>query len=88
MANVHRRFSRCPHCRSILDAHAGQDEPPQTGDFTVCAYCGAILCFTVDDVRLATAEDLDAMVPATRDEFTAAANKVREMFLRRIAGTN
>lgn len=40
-------ISYCPYCANILDAVSTSDghPPPQPGDGTFCAFCGAILQF-------------------------------------------
>jgi hypothetical protein len=82
--NKHRT---CPVCHQILDAFTGisvhgekeeEDIRPEPGSFSVCAYCATIIVFTVENFRVATQEDFDAMPPAmlhTLQEFSAFAYK-------------
>lgn len=59
----------CPLCTTVLDGATGisLDGPerpqPKAGDVTVCAYCSAVLAFTVDGLRQATAADLTQVDP-------------------------
>jgi hypothetical protein len=50
--------SICPNCRKQLDAAincCGEKEKPHSGDFSICMYCAAILCFG-DDLNLCCPE--------------------------------
>jgi hypothetical protein len=58
--------SICPNCGKQLDAATncfGEKERPHTGDFSVCLYCAAILCF---------GDDLNLCLPK-KEELTAIA---------------
>lgn len=57
------KSNHCPSCNKHLDAASGltdSDISPKEGDFSICAYCGAVLRFRQElTVELATEEDLD-----------------------------
>lgn len=49
----------CPLCKATLDAatwipDGGPPATPAAGDVTVCGYCGALLVFEADPLRLRT----------------------------------
>lgn len=52
---------KCPVCTNVLDSYEAMTgaRSPQSGDLSVCMYCGACLVFTESlQQRLATLEDL------------------------------
>lgn len=62
------KASRCPVCTHLLDdatAVSKATARPKCGDFSVCAYCGELLCFNADiTVRSLVDEDYKS-IPAT-----------------------
>lgn len=66
---------RCTGCDKVLDGatNTGQAAaPPKPGDFSVCAYCAAILRFEAGALREATASDLDELEPEQLRTIAAA----------------
>lgn len=55
--------ARCPQCAAEMTGATdpqNEDSAPSPGDFSVCLYCAAVLCFNDDmTVRDAADEDLD-----------------------------
>lgn len=54
--------ARCPGCGTLNDGATkvlGSEGAPDQGDFSVCVYCSAILCFTYGGgLRFATEDDM------------------------------
>jgi hypothetical protein len=83
--------SPCPRCRADLDgitpAGVGKlpTPLPKAGDFSVCIYCGAILCFditfrlreaTLDDLKILSEKQPDTLV-VIRSMAATAENRAR-----------
>lgn len=73
-----------PTCTAVLTGYLcaiyGVAAHPQTGDLTVCAYCGELACYANDmgELRVATPDDLADTSPM----FRAALNEA-SAFIKR-----
>lgn len=65
----------CPHCGYPIDRSAGQDRPPEPGDFTVCFHCGAVLSFGPG--LLLVKADLNDLDPDTQAEISRIQQAIR-----------
>jgi hypothetical protein len=83
MEQTRTRLNFCPVCLYAMDAATGvgHDRKPKPGDFSVCADCGALLCFGPALVlTLCTASDLAEFKAAQPEAFALlikAQNAVR-----------
>jgi len=69
----------CPSCGLLIDAFTGHSErPPEAGDLSICAYCGAGLVYTQPGqdapagalgLRLMSRAEREALEPDTRQLF-------------------
>lgn len=64
---------RCPHCNELLDRATStfQEGQPDPGDFSICAYCNAILRYT---------EDMQLRIPS-EDEFDSVPEELQQQIL-------
>jgi hypothetical protein len=76
----------CPCCSRVLDAFTtvGHKHQPKAGDFSVCAYCGAILRFGPGCLMflLATDDDLKLLTPENRKHLELAQEVARRCIRR------
>jgi hypothetical protein len=84
----------CPVCRAQLDAASDPegDATPKPGDYSVCAYCVAVLRFVVDPsdaLSLACVSVGDDQIPPEmRDTVDMIRRAVRGTFTARRRNTN
>lgn len=73
---------RCPACQTTLDGATSVevDAKPESGDCSVCAYCGLILVFTEDlQLRQMTATEYEALTPRMQTLMATISKEIRKI---------